>query len=78
MLSTIQKLGEGLGVPIPESIAREAGLEEGTSVEVSIRDGALVVRPTRRYRLEDLLDQITAENRHDAFDTGPPTGEEVW
>src|SRR5690606_17250270 len=52
MSSTIQKLGQGLGVPIPASLARQAGLEEGTEVEITIRDGALVVLPARGYRLE--------------------------
>ena len=30
------------------------------------------------YTLEDLLAQITEENRHEEIDFGPPVGKEVW
>jgi len=28
--------------------------------------------------LEDQLDQVSDENRHDEIDTGPPVGHEIW
>ena len=32
----------------------------------------------RRFDLESLLEQITPENLHPEFETGPPRGREVW
>jgi antitoxin component of MazEF toxin-antitoxin module len=31
-----------------------------------------------KYRLEDLLARVTAENRHAEIDTGPSVGKEAW
>lgn len=30
------------------------------------------------YTLEDLLAQVTEDNRHEVVDFGPPVGKEVW
>jgi antitoxin MazE len=35
-------------------------------------------RKRRRYRLEQLIDAISEENRHPETDWGPPVGNEVW
>jgi len=39
-----------------------------------------VARPKkrRRYDLEHLINGITEENRHLAFDWGPSIGKEIW
>jgi antitoxin MazE len=43
------------------------------------RDGAIVLRPTRRkYELSELVAQITPKNRHRETDWGRPKGEEAW
>jgi antitoxin component of MazEF toxin-antitoxin module len=40
------------------------------------RNGAIVIkRAQRRYQLDELLSKITARNRHDETDWGPPV---VW
>jgi antitoxin MazE len=76
----IQKWGNSLGLRIPRAIAREAGVEEGSEVDLSIRNGDLVVKPARRprYRLQDLLRRITRGNVHREVDTGRPVGGETW
>ena len=80
MNTRIQKWGNSLGLRIPKSFAEEAGVEAGSEVELSVKDGQLVVTPTRRrkYRLRDLLRKVTPENVHDEIDTGGPVGREGW
>lgn len=78
MATTIQKLGEGLGIPISESLARQAGLKAGSPVDLILREGAIIIRPSQSERLANLLDQMTPENLHDPVDTGPPMGKETW
>jgi len=80
MNTRIQKWGNSLGLRIPKSLAEEAGVEAGSEVELSVKDGQLVVTPTRRrkYRLRDLLRKVTPENVHDEIDTGGPVGREGW
>lgn len=47
-----------------------------------VRKSGSVARAARkkspRYRLEDLLKQVTKRNRHPEIDWGPPVGREVW
>ena len=76
----VSKWGNSLAVRIPLAIAKQAGLAEGDSVKLVLdRDGAIVVRPTRRkYELSDLVAKITPRNRHRETDSGRPQGEESW
>jgi antitoxin component of MazEF toxin-antitoxin module len=47
---------------------------------VTLKSGALVVRPLARKRrsLESLLKQVTAKNLHDEVATGRSVGKEIW
>jgi antitoxin MazE len=76
----IQRWGNSLGLRIPRALAADVGVKAGAEVEVSVRDGELVVKPARRarYRLEELVRKITAKNLHREVDTGNPVGREVW
>jgi len=75
----IRKWGNSLAVRIPQTLAQEAGLIEGSPVTVRVDSGKLVIsRRKRKYRLEDLLDQITPENQPELVDWGPPVGKEIW
>jgi antitoxin MazE len=80
MHSRVQKWGNSLAVRIPKAFALEVGLAPDTEVNVSVRDGNLVVAPARRtsYSLKDLVGQVTPSNRHDEASFGPPVGREAW
>ncbi len=65
METRVGKWGNSLAVRIPRAFVREAPLEEGATVELSMSDGRLIVTPIRRaYRLDQLVAGITPENRH--------------
>ena len=75
----VSKWGNSLGLRLPKSVAREAQLDEGDTVDVSVDHGAIVIRPSRpRYSLEELVGRITTRNRHDESDWGTPVGHEAW
>jgi antitoxin MazE len=75
----VSKWGNSLGLRLPKSVAREAQLGEGDTVEVSVDNGAIVIRPSRpRYSLDELVSGITARNRHGESDWSAPLGHEVW
>jgi antitoxin MazE len=78
MITKVQRWGNSLGVRIPKSFAEEAHVKEDSEVDLTVRNGRIVLRPVHpaRYRLEDLLSEVTQENLHDAVDTGPPVGRE--
>jgi antitoxin MazE len=75
----VTRWGNSLAVRIPKTLAEQADIGEGSEVELGVADGVLTVRSRRRsYRLQELVDRITAENRHDEVDWGAPEGKEVW
>ena len=81
MATTTQlaKWGNSLGLRLPKSVAREARLDEGDTVDVSVDNGAIVIRASRpRYSLDELVGRITARNRHRETEWGDPLGDEVW
>jgi antitoxin MazE len=75
----VPRWGNSLAVRIPKALAEQIRIEEGSEVELSVADGALTIRPkTHAYGRQDLLEQVTPENRHDEIDWGDPQGKEVW
>lgn len=80
MQTRVQRWGNSLGLRIPRSVAEEAGVEAGSEVNISVRDGDLIVKPERRsrYSLRSLLRKITSKNLHAEVDTRGPVGREVW
>jgi len=80
MQTKIQKWGNSLGLRIPKSFAKQAGVEAGSDVDLSIEGSDLVVRSKRRsrYRLQSLLKGVTAKNLHKEVDTGARVGREAW
>ena len=80
MITRIGKWGNSLGVRISKFFAREAKIDLGTAVDVTVRNRRIIIRPVAPadYKLEDLLAGITAQNLHGAVDTGDAVGREVW
>jgi antitoxin MazE len=80
MRTKIQKWGNSLGLRIPKSFAEEAQIHAGSTVDLSMDDGRLVVRRLRvpPYRLEDLLSKVTKDNLHEEVPTGGAVGREAW
>jgi antitoxin MazE len=80
MKTRVQRWGNSLAIRIPRPFAAEAGLEQQSEVDISLVDGALVVKPCPEpsFSLEELLSQVTDDNLHEEVDLGPPVGREVW
>lgn len=80
MRTKIQKWGNSLGLRIPKSFAEEVSVEAGSTVDITVDRGRLIVRLARHptYRLEDLVVRIKKSNLHDEIPTGDATGREAW
>jgi antitoxin MazE len=76
----IQKWGNSLGLRIPRSFAAEVQVEEGATVDLSVADGQLLVRPlrARTYSLNALLRRVSRRNLHGEVSTGRAVGREAW
>jgi antitoxin MazE len=77
MKARIQKWGNSLAVRIPKNFADEAGLADESLVELSMQNGQILISPKFKYNLDDLLAQITDENKYGEIDMGEPQGKEL-
>ncbi|HCS47373.1 MAG TPA: AbrB/MazE/SpoVT family DNA-binding domain-containing protein [Candidatus Aminicenantes bacterium] len=80
MRGRIQKWGNSLALRIPKSLADEMCMRQNSSIQLMIKEGALVVTPERepQWRLEELLEKVTEANIHREWETGSAEGDEIW
>ena len=78
MRATISKWGNSLGLRIPRGLAEDAGLTEGSVVELRVEDGRLVAEPVAVETLQSLLARVTPSNRHRELFVDAPRGRETW
>lgn len=73
----LQKWGNSAAVRLPSSLLKQLNLKVGDVLETEIRDGELVVRASRRYRLSDLLAEMDGEPaRVEGWEEMPDAGRE--
>ena len=79
-ITRIRKWGNSYGIRIPKENMEELGIRPDDMVEIQAESGRLTITPIQkvRYRLDDLLAQMTPENLHGEFQTGKATGAEIW
>lgn len=79
MRTTIQKWGNSLAVRIPRSFASETKIDNGTEVDLSIKNNQLVISPIVKdgYSLDAILSEINDSNIHKEIDFGEPRGREI-
>jgi len=76
----LSKWGNSLGVRLPRAAVDATGLGEGAQLELEIEGRELRLKPAsarRRYRLEDLIAEMKAENQPELVNWGPDVGAEV-
>ena len=79
MQTVVKKWGNSLALRLPQALAADLQLADGALVSLTVEDHSLVVRPMRkRFRLEDLLGQMSGKPKHAETDWGKPEGREVW
>ncbi|TXM90839.1 AbrB/MazE/SpoVT family DNA-binding domain-containing protein [Methylobacterium sp. WL30] len=73
--------GNSLALRIPAQILRDVGAAEGSTAELSVEEGRIVIAPRAeppRYTFDGLLAGITKENLHDDQFEGRTVGDEIW
>jgi antitoxin MazE len=73
MNAVVTKWGNSLGLRIPRGYAEALSLGVRSTVEMTVEDGALIIRPvapSRRRDLDELVAGITDENLHSETATG--------
>ncbi|WEV47572.1 AbrB/MazE/SpoVT family DNA-binding domain-containing protein [Bifidobacterium sp. ESL0690] len=85
---TVAKWGNSEGIRIPKEIRDEARISEGTELDISYKDGSIVLTPSTVRTVEvgkydvpvlrDLFKGYTGSYRGEEWDTGAPVGKEIW
>lgn len=80
MTSVVAKWGNSLAIRIPKSVAEQAHVTEGISIDFSVEGNSIIITPQKRrkYTLDELLEGMTPENFHPEFETGNAVGNENW
>jgi antitoxin MazE len=80
MTARIRKWGNSAAVRIPAALLAEAHIAFDQTVEIREDRGRIIIEPVRRrfFAIRDLIAGIRPDNLHDATETGPPMGGEVW
>ncbi len=81
MRGVIQKWGNSLGVRLPKKLAQEVGINNKSGVDISVDDGKILIEPKqtrKKYKLKNLLSNISSKNLHKETDFGDIEGREIW
>jgi antitoxin MazE len=78
MRATVSRWGNSLGLRIPRGIAEDAGLAEGSLLDLRVENGRLIAEPVVVENLESLLAKVTPKNVHRELLVDSPRGLEIW
>lgn len=78
--TTMRQVGGSVMLAVPPALLDVIGVRAGSTVDLDVDDGRLVVAPRRRptYTLDELIAQCdpTAPDDDRAWTDGPPVGRE--
>ena len=82
MVTKIQKWGNSQGLRLARKVLEDAHISVGDDVDVTTKDGLIVIAPARRirgkYSLKELVSRIPKDYKSEELDWGEPAGGEVW
>jgi len=82
MLAKIQKWGNSQGLRLAKNLLADAKLGVGDEVDISVKDGIMIITPAKRIRgrhnLKDLVARIPENYQTGEVDWGEPVGKETW
>ena len=82
MLAKIQKWGNSQGLRLSKNLLADAHIGVGDEVDITVKDGIIVVSPAKRIRgrhnLEDLVARIPENYQTSEVEWGEPVGKEAW
>lgn len=82
MVTKVQKWGNSQGLRVSKEMLDKAQISLGDEVQVSVRNGRIIIEPLTkvrgRYQLTELLAKIPKKYRAAEADWGAPVGKEAW
>ena len=82
MVTRVQKWGNSQGLRLTKQVLEDAGIVIGDEVDVTARDGVIVIASVKRVRgkrdLQELVSRIPENYKSSEMEWGKPIGREVW
>lgn len=80
MEAKVKKWGNSLGVRIPKSFSAQAGINDGSDIELQLEGNKITIVPIHKseYSLDELLSKVSEDNIHYEIKTNGSVGNEVW
>ena len=82
MVTRVQKWGNSQGLRLAKQVLEDAHISVGDDVDITIRDGTIIIAPIKRVRgkrsLQELVSRIPRDYEAGEVDWGNPIGREVW
>jgi antitoxin MazE len=82
MVTRIQKWGNSQGLRLAKQLLEDAHISVGDDVDVTARDGLIIIAPARRVRgkqsLKELVSRIPKNYKTEEMDWDGPFGREDW
>jgi antitoxin MazE len=82
MVTKVQKWGNSQGLRLARHVLEEVHISIGDDVDVTARDGVIVISPVKsirgKYNLQELVSRIPKGYQAGEIDWGKPIGKEAW
>jgi antitoxin MazE len=78
METIVKKWGNSLGIRIPNTIAKELLLKDGSFVDIKDKGKEIIIKPKEKNKLLEMLNKINEKNIHGETETDGPVGNEIW
>ena len=82
MVTKVQRWGNSQGLRLARQVLEEAHIAVGDDVNVTTRDGVIVIAPIRRVRgrqsLQELVSRMPKKYETGEIDWEKPVGREIW
>lgn len=76
----VKKWGNSLGLRIPQAIANQVNIQDGSTINLILKKNKIEIVPieSENYELDDLINSITDSNLYSEISVGEPIGNEIW
>lgn len=79
MYTTIVKWGNSQAIRIPKPILEMAGLNENDKVDISVKDGNIIIIPIKKHKtLKERIAEYEGDYVCEEWNTGNSEGKEVF
>jgi antitoxin MazE len=82
VVTKVQKWGNSQGLRLTKQVLEDVGILIGDEVDVTARDGVIVIAPVRRVRgkrsLQELVSRIPGSYKSSEVEWGKPMGRDAW